>query len=265
MENHPCDFPAAIHRKILFFCSLVLHWIESQQGLRSRLGIWRRAGMRGNEQDVFLLVAAQLHQLISSNNRYFREAAFLGYFGFFFFNIRRSAYLALCHSTFRLDAFIQKTLLLNQKGWGWCRLKKSYGLCCREARLEALGGYYHPPKGTRHGQNSSVCVKSFAKARPWCPAHTLLHALTARSSVCCFSWIQISLSLINQEYLTLLEGCVVTITPAPSVVYPAGSCLWFGLPFLPRGAETPNVELWNYCLSCVVTVLCTWTSPNPWG
>lgn len=43
--------------------------------------------MRGNEQDVFLLVAAQLHQLISSNNRYFREAAFLGYFGFFFLTL----------------------------------------------------------------------------------------------------------------------------------------------------------------------------------
>lgn len=31
--------------------------------------------------------SAQLHQLISSNNRYFREAAFLGFFGFFFLTL----------------------------------------------------------------------------------------------------------------------------------------------------------------------------------
>lgn len=61
---------------------------------------------------------AQLHHLTSSNNRYLREAAFLP---FFFFNIRRLAYLTLCHSTFRFDAFLQKMLSLNQQGWGRCR------------------------------------------------------------------------------------------------------------------------------------------------
>lgn len=124
---------------LLTFCRA-----ESQQGLRSRLGRWRREGMRGREQDISVDGRDQLSYITSLPlTKAILEKQFCCSSLFIYFNVRRSAYQTLCHSSFQIWCFPSENALAQAERLLYAGLtKKTYGWCCREARSEALGGDY---------------------------------------------------------------------------------------------------------------------------